>query len=136
MENMRKDAMTGTMTLRILVTSFLLLVSSIVHAQNVGIGTTTPDNSALLELNSTTKAFLLPRLTEAQKYAIATPAQGLLIYQTNTSTIAPYIGQVPTLWYYTGTVWVPFMATTDGWLLTGNTGTSVATNFIGTTDSV
>lgn len=121
------------------VLASIVICSGVAQAQNVGIGTTTPDNSALLELQSSVlapKGLLLPRLTETEKLAIASPAQGLLIYQRTTNLAAPYTGQVPTLWYYTGSQWVPFMATTEGWLISGNSGTSVATNFIGTTDAV
>src|SRR6187549_3862364 len=48
-----------------------------------GIGTTSPDASCLLEVKSTTKGFLIPRMTSAQRNAIPSPAAGLLIYQTN-----------------------------------------------------
>ena len=50
---------------------------------NVGIGTTTPVVSAKLELQSTTQGFLFPRMTEAQRLAISSPATGLMVYQTN-----------------------------------------------------
>tara|TARA_B110000503_G_scaffold10620_1_gene14482 strand:- start:330 stop:794 length:465 start_codon:yes stop_codon:yes gene_type:complete len=49
----------------------------------VGIGTETPNSSSLLELSSTSKGLLVPRMEEAQKNAISSPAQGLLIFQTN-----------------------------------------------------
>ena len=49
----------------------------------VGIGTSTPDASAVLDVRSTTKGFLFPRMTEAQRLAIGTPATGLMVYQTN-----------------------------------------------------
>ena len=48
----------------------------------IGIGTPTPDNSALVDLSSTTKGFLLPRLTESQIQQIPTPADGLQVYCT------------------------------------------------------
>jgi hypothetical protein len=48
-----------------------------------GIGTASPNTSSLLEINSTTKGLLIPRMTKAQRDFIATPATGLLIYQTN-----------------------------------------------------
>ena len=54
------------------------------HAQ-VGIGTTTPNNSAQLDVQSTSKGLLLPRMTAAQRAAIQNPAQGLLVYQTDGS---------------------------------------------------
>ena len=52
-------------------------------AGNVGIGTNTPAASALLDLTSTSKGFLPPRLTAVQRAAIASPVEGLLVYQTD-----------------------------------------------------
>ena len=49
----------------------------------VGIGTTNPDSSALLELDSNNSGLLIPRVTEAERNSITDPANGLLIYQTN-----------------------------------------------------
>jgi hypothetical protein len=42
-------------------------------------------SSALLELVSTTQGFLFPKMTEAQRTAISSPAIGLMVYQTNNS---------------------------------------------------
>ena len=50
---------------------------------NVGIGTSTPVVSSVLELSSTTKGFLFPRMTETQRLAIGSPATGLMVYQTD-----------------------------------------------------
>src|SRR5438105_15153716 len=47
----------------------------------VGIGTTLPAGSALLDLTSTIRGFLTPRMAATQRAAIASPAQGLLVYQ-------------------------------------------------------
>ena len=63
----------------------------------VGIGTATLSASALLDLSSTTKGLLIPRMTAAQKTAIASPSAGLMIFQTD----AP-IG----FYYYTGANWL------------------------------
>ncbi len=52
------------------------------HAQT-GIGTTTPDASAKLDITSTSKGFLIPRMTTVQRSAISSPANGLLVYQTD-----------------------------------------------------
>ena len=61
----------------------------------VGIGTTTPDSSALLEISSTSSGLLVPRMTQVQRDAIASPATGLLIYQTdNTAGFYSYNGSV------------------------------------------
>ena len=54
-------------------------------AQNVGIGTTTPAASAELDVSSTNKGFLPPRMTSAQRSAISSPAEGLLVYQIDGS---------------------------------------------------
>ena len=63
--------------------SLLLLVLS-VNAQ-IGIGTTTPNASAVLDITSTTQGLLLPRMTQAQRNVILTPAQGLMIFYFNSS---------------------------------------------------
>ena len=60
----------------------ILLFTFSIQAQ-VGIGTETPNASSLLDLSSTSKGILVPRMTENQKNAISTPAQGLLVFQTN-----------------------------------------------------
>ena len=64
---------------------------------SIGMGTTSPNTSAVLDLTSTTKGILIPRMTAAQRTAIATPATGLLVYQTN----AP-----AGFYYYDGTAWL------------------------------
>ncbi|MEP6682169.1 MAG: hypothetical protein ABJA35_02875, partial [Parafilimonas sp.] len=53
---------------------------------SAGIGTTTPNGSALLEIKSTKKGLLIPRMTIAQRNAIINPASSLLIYQTNSTS--------------------------------------------------
>ncbi len=54
---------------------------------NVAIGTNSADNSAILELNSTSKGFLPPVMTEAQRDLISTPAVGLMIYNLDSDCI-------------------------------------------------
>ena len=49
----------------------------------VGIGTSSPDDSAKLQVDSTTKGFLPPRMTGSQAEAISNPAEGLMVYVTN-----------------------------------------------------
>jgi hypothetical protein len=70
----------------------LLLVAfqyQLLVAQSVGIGTTAPNASAQLDVTSTTKGLLIPRMTGAQRAAIPTPAIGLLVIQTNTEAVPP-----------------------------------------------
>jgi hypothetical protein len=63
----------------------------------VGIGTSSPSSSALLDISSTNKGILIPRLTSSQKNAISSPTTGLLIYQTD----AP-----AGFYYYNGSSWI------------------------------
>lgn len=60
----------------------MLILAGQASAQ-VGIGTDTPDNSAILDVHSTNKGLLIPRLTMAQRNLISNPAKGLMIYQTD-----------------------------------------------------
>jgi hypothetical protein len=80
--------------LSVLALTFCLSITS--YAQ-VAIGTNTPSPSAQFEVFSTERGFLPPRMTSAQRDSIATPATGLLIFQTNNT--AGY-------YYYNGTAWV------------------------------
>lgn len=114
---------------------FYFLFSNIQHAfsQGIGINTTggTPNSSAGLDIDFTDKGLLVPRLTQAQRNAIASPAASLLIYQTDNT---------PGYYYNNGTSgspnWVQiFTSAMSGWSITGNSGTTAGTNFIGTTDS-
>ncbi|MBC7419720.1 MAG: hypothetical protein H7328_03235, partial [Bdellovibrio sp.] len=59
---------------------------------NVGIGTAAPASSSLLDVSSTTKGFLPPRMTRAQRNAVVSPAQALMIYNTDDNTIDYYNG--------------------------------------------
>ncbi len=58
---------------------FLFILSGIVNAQN-GLGTTAPDASSILDLSSTSKGLLLPRMTTEQRDSIQNPANGLVIF--------------------------------------------------------
>lgn len=60
--------------------------------QNVGIGTTTPDESAILDITSNEKGVLIPRVSEAQRLAIASPADGLLVFDTDAGSFYFYQG--------------------------------------------
>ena len=63
----------------------------------VGIGTTSPNASAALQVSSSSQGVLLPSMTLAQRDAITTPATGLLVFQTDNT---------PGFYYYNGTAWV------------------------------
>jgi hypothetical protein len=74
----------------------VVLLTATTFAQ-VGIGTTNPDGSAALDITSTTKGLLIPRMTNAQRLAIASPVAGLLVYVTD------FDGG--TFLFYNGTDW-------------------------------
>lgn len=102
----------------------LLLSSPQICAQFVstGIGTTTPDVSAVLHASSNTQGFLMPRLTSAQKLSIPTPATGLVVYDTDFNEF----------WYFDGTAWVTIGGADNDWSGAG-TGAMYVTS---TSDSV
>lgn len=79
--------------------------------------------SALLNITSTTKGILLPRMSTAQMLAISSPATGLTVFNTDSNKF----------YYYASSTWIQ-LGTTSGWSLTGNSGINPATNYIGTTD--
>ena len=91
-----------------------------------------PDGSAMLEVTSGTgnnKGLLPPRMTTVQRNAIASPATGLMIYNTTANQMQVNTGTPA------APIWTVATVTTTGWNTTGNAGTAPATNFIGTTDN-
>jgi hypothetical protein len=75
------------------------------NGTSVGIGTVSPNASAALEVNSTTKGFLLPTMTQTQRNAISIPATGLLIYQSDNT---------PGFYYYNGSAWTAIAGAAAG----------------------
>ena len=71
------------------ILAVVVLITCSVQSQ-VGMGTPNPDPSAVLELSSTQKGFLPPRLTTLQRNAIVQPAEGLTIYNTNKDCLEWY----------------------------------------------
>jgi trimeric autotransporter adhesin len=134
--------------LRLRVGGFMLLLlsslGSMAQSENVGIGTTKPDNSALLDLTSTSKGLLIPRMTLAQRAGIKSPATGLMVYQIDFFT---------GFYFFDGVVWKglyarntegavtsspePYTTTTtaNAWNIGGNSGLNADINFLGTLDT-
>ncbi len=100
----------------------------LVFSQSVGINTdgSQPNASAMLDIKNTSKGILIPRMSTAERNAIAAPAKGLLVFDNNTSSF----------WFYNGGAWAEFSTGNNGWSLGGNAGTNPAIQFIGTSDSV
>lgn len=78
--------------------ALLLFSQGLLHAQ-VGINTdnSAPDGSAMLDIKTTEKGLLIPRMTAAQRIALAAPATGLLVFQTDGND---------GFYYYNGTAWI------------------------------
>lgn len=113
---------------KLLLLTICLCVNSSLFSQSIGINTdgSTPHNSAQLDIKSATRGLLIPRMTSTQRNAIAAPAKGLMVYDSTANQF----------WYYNGTAWGSVSSSgTIGWLLSGNNGTTPATQFIGTTDN-
>jgi len=118
----------------------LSLFSALVNAQNnVGIGTTTPNAKAILELNANDKGLLIPRITAAQRLAIIPTPEALLVYDTDT---ACFFFWNTTTWVNmcnsgaigaTGAQGVPGATGPQG--ITGNTGATGAQGLQGVTGS-
>jgi len=83
--------------------------------ENLVIGTTSPDSTALLTMSSTTLGFLPPRMTTTQRDAISSPATGLEIYNTTTNLYN----------FYNGTAWTVFAAGGSGDMILADVQTNI-----------
>lgn len=94
-------------------TCMLMALSLTSVAQNVGINTdgSDPDISAILDVKSTSKGLLIPRMTEVQRIAITSPATGLMVFQTDNTTG----------YYYYDVTWkMVGLSTSDHWSQNGS----------------
>ncbi|MFK5983203.1 MAG: hypothetical protein QM499_09835 [Flavobacteriaceae bacterium] len=109
---------------------FLIFLSTTLFSQ-VGINTTTPAEGAMLDISSTNKGLLLPRIIIDDLSTIdpitGDGTESLLVY--NISEITP-----KGFYYWDSSKWAVIGG--NDWSLLGNAGTNPATNFIGTTDNV
>ncbi len=107
--------------------TFLTFIS--ISVAQVGINTLTPSPGSILDIDSSDKGLLIPRVNISNLSTIAPITGGstesLLVYNTNTTTGKGFH-------FWTGTQWLPIDA---DWKKTGNAGTSPSTDFIGTTDN-
>jgi hypothetical protein len=82
---------------KLFFTFLFIVVSVCMQAQNVGIGTTTPNTNAALEISSNSKGLLIPRTSTTSRTAIANPPKGLMVYDSSFSAF----------YYYDGGKWLP-----------------------------
>lgn len=94
----------------------LLLLFPFFSFAQVGINTTTPDSSSMLDISATNKGLLIPRISIPNLNAaspVATPATSLIVYNTNSTTGIGF-------YYWDGIKWVPFSGSTNHWTKVGN----------------
>jgi hypothetical protein len=89
-----------------------VIINTNIFSQGVAINNdgSNPSSSAILDVKSTDKGVLIPRMTQSQKNAITSPDTGLLIYQTDDTS---------GFYYYNGSSWVQSVGPTGA---TGSTG--------------
>ncbi len=127
--------------MKYLFSTLLVLVITNLFSQNVGINTSgsAPDASAMLDIVSTSKGLLIPRvaLTAINVASpVSSPLTSLMVYNT-ASAGSGSLAVTPGYYYWDGAKWVAFGGSNGkDWSLTGNAGTTVGTNFLGTTDNV
>ncbi|MBL0144780.1 MAG: tail fiber domain-containing protein [Chitinophagaceae bacterium] len=112
--------------------SMFLLSSFAATAQSLAINTdgSAANSSAMLDVKSTTKGLLIPRMSKVQRTAIASPSNGLLVYQNAPDSTGFY--------YYDGAIWQWLNTANqnnENWKINGNSGTNPTNHFIGTNDS-
>ncbi len=91
------------MKIRVLLFALLFVALQIHAQQNIGLGTTSPHISSILDITSTTRGLLIPRMTGAQRTAIGSPTTGLMVFQTNA-----FGSSLAGLYYYDGLIWKRF----------------------------
>jgi hypothetical protein len=119
---------------------FFSVFFCLTNSAQVGIGTTTPDDSSILDITASDKGILVPRVslsnvTNTMLDGVNTASTGLLIYNTNPAVTG---GSGVGYYYFNSTTWERLTTSTDSsgkWSLSGDAGTTVGTDFIGTTDN-
>ena len=130
------ELMTRTLLSRKSLLFFFCIFTSALFYAQVGINTTSPGSGAMLDVTSTNKGILIPRvaLTSTASSSPITPAPttSLLVYNTATSGSGA-TAVTPGFYFWSGSAWIAMLG--NDWKQNGNAGTTPATNFVGTTDN-
>ena len=119
---------------KLLRLAFAVVIAFALHStassQSLSVNTTgaTANASSILDVSSTNKGVLIPRMDKTQKNAIASPATGLLVFQTAPDSVGFH--------YYDGIQWIYLAvgsADSTSWKINGN-GNIKSSNFLGTTN--
>lgn len=112
-----------------LLSSFTCIcISSVGQVVRIGDTTGTPDPKAILQLQDTTRGFLLPRMTQTHMTGIAAPTDGLLVYNNTAGSIYQYkqsIGE-----------WRPIIADSSDWVFDPGSGRLYLRKALNNTDSI
>lgn len=103
------------------------------HGQSLGLNNSSPDASSILDLTATDRGFLPPRMTEAQRDAITSPATSLLIYQTDGTTGYYYNSGTPGTPVWTQLITTPTVTEVSA---TGTINTTSGTDVLATGMSI
>ena len=129
-----KQNNSGMKNLRLFLVFFIIGAHTFGYSQ-IGIQTNNPDASSALDIVSTNKGLLVPRVSLTADLSspnpVTSPATGLIVFNSGAN-------QPQGFYYWGGAAWVKLESgtgTITGWELTGNSGTTAGTNFVGTTDS-
>ncbi len=126
-----------------LIIVLVCLFSQQLAAQNVGIGTTTPNASAKLEISSPNSGLLIPRValtSNTDVVTIPSPVSSLLVYNTANAGSGALV-VTPGFYYFNSSnnSWLRLQTegsiVSSGWQTIGNTGTTPASNYVGTSDN-
>lgn len=121
------------MKLQLTMIVLCLLVGGPLLAQHVGVGTQAPHSSAQLDVFADNRGLLVPRVSLSnalQAAPVSSPAVGLLVWNTNAAVSS---GQGVGFYYWAGNHWKKLAGSTEGWMLSGNSGVDTSRHFIGTT---
>lgn len=128
--------MKNNFRLLVVALGIISVTPAIAQKDNVGIGTSKPDQSAVLDISSSNKGLLMPRMSLQQRNSIQSPAKGLIVYQTD---------MLSGFYFYDGAEWKPLVSETSAnsiaadpndWTMNGNVANATSASYIGVGSSI